>query len=533
MYTSLIGIIDFLRQEIEIEQPHSILDISIKEGLCEKLARDMDIFNMDIDGVLGIEHKKEGTFYNKVYVQPIEEIVTNLEKYDVILCLDILKKLSMEKRIDIIKELLLHTNKYILICNSIGAQGEDEGRNESSLWNIVDLKEFDFVHYRLQDNDTYTQVIKIFPPKEKYVKNIDYTLLQNLLHSSHRKLNITYILPHKKLTGGLKMLLLQIEQLKLRGHKVNVMLKADNTVSALPEFYSIEVDNDIVIPLKEKYTDYISNEDIIVASFFTQLEELELCRKPVLYWEQGSEQLFGDLFKQESEANTRGFLERAYRTSTHIVSVSSYVQEVLVNKYGRYTRVLPSYIDTKIFIPIEKKFSSPKECTILLVGNPKLSFKGLDLAIQALETIWRMGYPFQVKWIIPSECEKITTSFPVEYIYSPEHKQLVKQYQESDILLWTSWYEGFGMPPLEAMAAGKAVISTRCGGVDTYAEHLVNSILVNPGDIRALIAGVIFLLTKEELRINLGIKGRETALRFSYERGIAEFEAILYTIVEK
>lgn len=43
-------------------------------------------------------------------------------------------------------------------------------------------------------------------------------------------------------------------------------------------------------------------------------------------------------------------------------------------------------------------------------------------------------------------------------------------------------YEAWGMPVLEAMASGLAVVTTRCYGVTHFAEHGRNCLMADPGD---------------------------------------------------
>ena len=52
-------------------------------------------------------------------------------------------------------------------------------------------------------------------------------------------------------------------------------------------------------------------------------------------------------------------------------------------------------------------------------------------------------------------------------------------YRGHDVFLFTSRYEAWGMPVLEAMASGLAVVATRCLGVDSFSHHLVNCLLAD------------------------------------------------------
>ena len=52
-------------------------------------------------------------------------------------------------------------------------------------------------------------------------------------------------------------------------------------------------------------------------------------------------------------------------------------------------------------------------------------------------------------------------------------------YRGHDAFLFTSRYEAWGMPVLEAMASGLAVVATRCLGVDSFATHTSNALLAD------------------------------------------------------
>jgi glycosyltransferase involved in cell wall biosynthesis len=89
-------------------------------------------------------------------------------------------------------------------------------------------------------------------------------------------------------------------------------------------------------------------------------------------------------------------------------------------------------------------------------------------------------------------------------------------YRRARIFVYPSRYEGFGIPPLEAMACGAPVIATRTGAIPDYAEGA--ALLINPGDRDALRAAMLRLLGDAKLRDDLGARGVERAKQFRWER---------------
>jgi len=85
-----------------------------------------------------------------------------------------------------------------------------------------------------------------------------------------------------------------------------------------------------------------------------------------------------------------------------------------------------------------------------------------------------------------------------------------------DRLVYPSAYEGFGLPPLEAMACGTAVV---CSNRTSLPEVVGDAaLLVDPEDDESLLAGILKLLTEPDLRAELGTRGRQRARQFTWQK---------------
>ena len=89
-------------------------------------------------------------------------------------------------------------------------------------------------------------------------------------------------------------------------------------------------------------------------------------------------------------------------------------------------------------------------------------------------------------------------------------------YSLADLFVYPSFYEGFGFPPLEAMACGTPVITSN---VSSLPEAVGNAaITINPYNLDELYRAMEMVLTDENLKNNLIKKGHEQAKKFSWQK---------------
>jgi glycosyltransferase involved in cell wall biosynthesis len=100
----------------------------------------------------------------------------------------------------------------------------------------------------------------------------------------------------------------------------------------------------------------------------------------------------------------------------------------------------------------------------------------------------------------------------------------------AEVFCYPSLYEGFGLPPLEAMAAGTASLVGRYPA----AEEIVGdaALLVDPGDTGSIAEGIVRLATDATLRKRLALTGRTHAARFTWERTAAATIGVYRSILE-
>ena len=100
-------------------------------------------------------------------------------------------------------------------------------------------------------------------------------------------------------------------------------------------------------------------------------------------------------------------------------------------------------------------------------------------------------------------------------------------YSRSLVWFLGSCSEGFGVPVLEAMACGCAVVSTSCGGPQDIIQNGENGFLVKVGDVEQIVNRVKELLVDGELRQRFVKNSKKTLKKFSWESSIDQLEKAL------
>ncbi len=94
--------------------------------------------------------------------------------------------------------------------------------------------------------------------------------------------------------------------------------------------------------------------------------------------------------------------------------------------------------------------------------------------------------------------------------------ELVTLYSIADVFAFPSFFEGFGMPPLEAMACGTPVITSNVSSLPEFATDA--AFLVNPENTDEIAQAITRLLEDERLRQKLQEKGYQRAKQYTWER---------------
>lgn len=185
--------------------------------------------------------------------------------------------------------------------------------------------------------------------------------------------------------------------------------------------------------------------------------------------------------------------------------------------------------------PYRDEFSRP---VILFVGQFKYR-KGFDVLARAMPLVLQ-DFPNATFLFVGHspihrrELEAITrkdgTSDHLKIIERVSEEDKVRLYNSADVSVLPTRYEGFGLPPLEAMATGCPVIASDIPVVDEVVRNEYNGLLVPRNDPRALADSIARMLNDNALRDCLIRNGFETLKRFDEDDLVARNERVYASV---
>jgi glycosyltransferase involved in cell wall biosynthesis len=170
---------------------------------------------------------------------------------------------------------------------------------------------------------------------------------------------------------------------------------------------------------------------------------------------------------------------------------------------------------------------------VLYAGNVK-PHKNLARLIEAFDLVRARGLDHLKLVLIGDEISKYAAlrravhqhhlHKHVRFLGYMPHETLAVMYRLAGVFVFPSLYEGFGLPPLEAMASGTPVVTSNVSSLPEVAGDA--ALLVDPYDPEAIGDAIYRVLTDEALRCGLRQKGITRARQFSWEASVGRVREI-------
>jgi glycosyltransferase involved in cell wall biosynthesis len=170
---------------------------------------------------------------------------------------------------------------------------------------------------------------------------------------------------------------------------------------------------------------------------------------------------------------------------------------------------------------------------ILYVGNIK-PHKNLVRLIEAFDQLRRRGFDHLKLLIIGDEISKLPAlrravhshklHKQVRFLGYLQDETLAILYRLASLFVFPSLYEGFGLPPLEAMASGTPVVTSNVSSMPEVTGDA--AVLIDPYNVDSIVDGMAKVLSDPALSAELRAKGIARAREFSWARSVRRTQEV-------
>ena len=336
-------------------------------------------------------------------------------------------------------------------------------------------------------------------------------------------MKIVYALESTGLYGGTKVILRQAEALTRRGHEVTVV-----SPEPFPAWFEGSVDFSQASlrdagPFRQAHW--------VIGTYFRHMSSLfsdRMIARKLWHLSQGYEGGWPEAAPDLPE------IEKVYRLPIPKMTVSPQLTKSLGKRFpGRFYSVGQG-IETQYFYHREETatWTLVDKLRVFLVGTFPASVKNIATGLTAVRKArHRLGSRLQLVRITTQNTREAEERLygPIDnYYVHLAPRKMGELFRSGGILL--SPYrkgEGFGLPPMEAMACGIPTVITSIPSFLNFAELADYSIFVSPEDPDQMADAICFLAGHPDKAKRLAHRGIEVASRYSFKKVAGNIERTL------
>lgn len=337
-------------------------------------------------------------------------------------------------------------------------------------------------------------------------------------------------------SGGTRALFQLANGLIRRGHRVSILIARPSGLWQFPldpavEILTMQKGGDIFRELWWLTRHIPRDADAMIASYYPTAYPTALAasqgRSKAFYFVQGYEPRFFLLNSNRKSPWLQRVLAKAsYRLPLRKAAVSVWLQRELASTTRQQIPVIHVGVDTDLFSPAASFEGEKSSRTVMTIGSRNPG-KGFGDFVDSMKQMAKRIPGVRAMVVTQDRHLNVNAPVPAELVYPLDDAELVQCYRRADVFVFSSKLEGFGLPPLEAMACGTPVVTTDCRGVLEFAQDGVNCLMVPPCAPTAMAEAILAVLNDQAFAAGLVEAGLETARRFTWDAMVDRFEKVL------
>lgn len=334
-------------------------------------------------------------------------------------------------------------------------------------------------------------------------------------------MRITFLCPHVRIAGGVRAILTYADRLARRGHDVTILVPARSRLRAL--LHTLRGQGPPWFPDLQARVRWVgawraaelADADVAVATAWQSADVVAASSvRARFYLVQHYESLYhGDPAR----------VDATYRLSLRKIVISTWLADIMRQRFASDAEVLVTPVDRVLFHPIDVTPASPRPRVLML--HHAYAWKGVA---DGLAAVARAKARVPSLHLVGFGVKAPKASVPYDEFHAdPPQLRLAGLYSGADIYLCPSWDEGLGMPSMEAMACGAALVTYDNGGCRDYARDGQTALVAPRRDVAALTAALARLAADPALRARIGAAGMaHVTTAFDWDRSVARLAAL-------
>jgi glycosyltransferase involved in cell wall biosynthesis len=216
-------------------------------------------------------------------------------------------------------------------------------------------------------------------------------------------------------------------------------------------------------------------------------------------------------------------VDATYRLPLTKIVISTWLRDVMRERFDSDAEVLVTPVDRALFhrVPVAVTTSRPR----VLMLHHEYVWKGVD---DGLAAVARARPQVPGLHLVGFGVKPPRRRMPYDEFHAdPPQTGLAALYSGCDVYLCPSWDEGLGMPPMEAMACGAALVTYDNGGCRDYARDGETALVAPRRDVDALAAALVRVAGDETLRARIAAAGQAwVTSAFDWDRAVARMAGL-------
>ncbi len=339
-------------------------------------------------------------------------------------------------------------------------------------------------------------------------------------------MRITILCPHLRIAGGVRAILTYADRLAARGHAVELVVPARGYLRTLrrrlgghrpgwmPGF------RPAVRWVDQWRPERLPAADVVVATAWQSAPVVDAAPA-----ECGAKfyliQHYESLYHGDAE-----LVDATYRLPLRKLVISTWLGDIMRERFASEAEILVTPVDPALFHPVAAvKGGRPR----VLMLHHEYAWKGVADGLEAVARARRTVPGIE---LVGFGLKAPTSSVPYdEFHVDPPQPRLAWLYSSCEIYLCPSWDEGLGMPPMEAMACGAALVTYDNGGCRDYARDGETALVAPRRDVAVLAEKLARLAGDPKLRGEIAAAGqRLVTTAFDWQRAVDRMEALFASV---